>query len=150
VEKLQLRRDFPTNPLIKTYDALWESCRSIAPLQLLILEFFKLVDTFSSFVILKTGSRNWNGRRRRRRRARVRADASFFLCHASYRAILVYGRLDIIAVDQGSVVEASPSHRAVCRTHPSRDGLPTGRHGHASALRFPPVHAEPPPGRVGS
>jgi hypothetical protein len=78
VEKLQLRRDFPTNPLIKTYDALWESCRSIGPLQLLFLEIFKLVDTFWSFVISKAGSRNWNGRRRRGCRVRVHVNASFF------------------------------------------------------------------------
>jgi hypothetical protein len=62
----------------------------------------------------------------------------------------VYERLDNIAVDQGSVVEASPSHRTVCRAHSSHDGLPTGRHGHAPALRIPLVLAGPPPGRVGA
>jgi hypothetical protein len=50
---------FPDKPLIKTYVALWESCRSIAPLQLLFSEIFKFVDTFWSFVISKTKSWNW-------------------------------------------------------------------------------------------
>jgi hypothetical protein len=78
MEKLQLQDDFPTNLLIKTYDALCESCRSIAPLQLLFLEIFEYIDTLWSFVISKTGSRNWNGQRCRRRRARARMRTSVF------------------------------------------------------------------------
>jgi hypothetical protein len=48
--------------LIKTYDTLCESCRSIAPLQLLVLETFHLVDNYGSYAFfrgvkdLKTGS----------------------------------------------------------------------------------------------
>jgi hypothetical protein len=53
--KLQLQHDFPTNLLIKTYVALWESCRCIVPLQLLFLEIFKLHSKFLSYAILKTG-----------------------------------------------------------------------------------------------
>jgi hypothetical protein len=66
VEKLQLRPTFPDKPLIKTYVALWESCRSIAPLQLLFLEIFKCVDIFKSYTILKLGKWNENVHRRRR------------------------------------------------------------------------------------
>jgi hypothetical protein len=58
VENLQLRPTFPGKPLIKTYDALWESCRSIAHLQLLFLEIFKFVDNFWSFAISKRLKRN--------------------------------------------------------------------------------------------
>jgi hypothetical protein len=71
VEKLQLRPTFPGKPLIKTYVAPWESCRSIAPLQLLFLEIFKYVDIFKSYAILKTGT--WSGSVRRRRPAGARA-----------------------------------------------------------------------------
>jgi hypothetical protein len=61
--------------LIKTYDTLCESCRSIAPLQLLFLEFFKLVGTFWSFAILKRlkQNRTWDGWRRRRAQRVARA-----------------------------------------------------------------------------
>jgi hypothetical protein len=48
VEKLQLQHDFPTNLLVKTYDALCESCRTIAPLKLLFLEIFLLVGNFEN------------------------------------------------------------------------------------------------------
>jgi hypothetical protein len=58
VENLQLRPTFPDKPLIKTYVALWESCRSIAPLQLLFLEIFKFVDNFWTFAISKRLKRN--------------------------------------------------------------------------------------------
>jgi hypothetical protein len=58
VEKLQLRPTFPGKPLIKTYVALWESCRSIVSLQLSFLEIFDLVVTFASYAILKPGK--WN------------------------------------------------------------------------------------------
>jgi hypothetical protein len=51
---------FPTNPLIKTYDALCESCRSIVSLQLLFLENFNLVGTFWSLGFLKPGKWNEN------------------------------------------------------------------------------------------
>jgi hypothetical protein len=61
MEKLQLRPTFPDKPLIKTYVALCESCRSIAPLQLLFLEIFKLVVTFLSFAFAKM--LKWNKRR---------------------------------------------------------------------------------------
>jgi hypothetical protein len=71
VEKLQLRPTFPDKPLIKIYVALWESCRSIAPLQLLFLEIFKYVDIFKNYAILKTGT--WSGSMRRHRPARARA-----------------------------------------------------------------------------
>jgi hypothetical protein len=57
-EFCQLRPTFPDKPLIKTYDALCESCRSIASLQILFLEIFKCVDTFWSFIISKSVSRN--------------------------------------------------------------------------------------------
>jgi hypothetical protein len=50
----------------------------------------------------------------------------FFPCHASYRNVPVYGSLDLVAVDQGSVVEVSPSHRAVRRAQPSCGCLPAG------------------------
>jgi hypothetical protein len=76
---------FPDKRLIKTYDALWESFRSIAPLQLLFLEIFEYVDTFWSYGVLKAGSRNLNGRRRRGHRATARA-STFWHCHASNRA----------------------------------------------------------------
>jgi hypothetical protein len=55
---LEFQRVFSTNQLIKTYVTLCESCRSIAPLQLLFLDIFKYDDTFWSFIILKTESRN--------------------------------------------------------------------------------------------
>jgi hypothetical protein len=55
-EFCQLRPTFPDKPLIETYVALWESCRSIAPLQLLSLEIFDLVVTFGGCAILKTGT----------------------------------------------------------------------------------------------
>jgi hypothetical protein len=58
VEKLQLQHDFPTNLLIKTYDTLCESCRSIAPLQLLFLENFNLVATFWSITFLNRAKPN--------------------------------------------------------------------------------------------
>jgi hypothetical protein len=74
VGKLQLRYDYPTNPVIKTYDTLCESCRSIAPLQLLFLENFEFVVTFRSSAISNQVTRNryrcWR-RRRRAKRARV-------------------------------------------------------------------------------
>jgi hypothetical protein len=57
VENLQLRSTFPGKRLIKTYDALWESCRSIAPLQLFFSEIFDLVGTFWSFAISKRPKR---------------------------------------------------------------------------------------------
>jgi hypothetical protein len=60
MEKLQLRPTFPGKPLIKTCVALRESCRSIAPLQLLFLKIFKLVVTFSSFAFVKM--LKWNKR----------------------------------------------------------------------------------------
>jgi hypothetical protein len=58
VEKLQLWPTFPDKRLIKTYDALLESCRSMAPLQLCSLEIFDLVVTFGSYAISKQGK--WN------------------------------------------------------------------------------------------
>jgi hypothetical protein len=58
VEKLQLRRDFPPNPLIKTYVSLWGSCRSIAPLQLLFLEIFKFYSRILRFAFLKGAKPN--------------------------------------------------------------------------------------------
>jgi hypothetical protein len=64
-ELLHLRRVFPFKLNIKTYVALCESCRSIAPLQLLVLDIFKLVDTFESYTFLKLGSGNEKRRRRR-------------------------------------------------------------------------------------
>jgi hypothetical protein len=76
VENLQLRSAFPGKPLIKTYVALRESCRSIAPLQLCFWEIFNLVDDFWSFAISKTVKRNRNGRRHRAAApARVRGSA---------------------------------------------------------------------------
>jgi hypothetical protein len=65
-EFCQLRPTFPDKPLIKAYVALWESCTSIAPLQLLSLEFFKCVDIFGSYTILNDGCWNRNGCQRRR------------------------------------------------------------------------------------
>jgi hypothetical protein len=62
VEKLQLWPTFPGKRLIKIYVALWESCRSIAPLQLLFLEIFHLVGNFRSYEISKSVSRNKNRR----------------------------------------------------------------------------------------
>jgi hypothetical protein len=64
-ELLHLRRVFPAKPNIKTYVALCESCRSIAPLQLLVLEILKLVGTFESYTFLKSGPGNEKRRRRR-------------------------------------------------------------------------------------
>jgi hypothetical protein len=58
VENLQLRSAFLGKPLIKTYVALRESCRSIAPLQLCFWEIFHLVDDFWSFAISKRAKRN--------------------------------------------------------------------------------------------
>jgi hypothetical protein len=52
-EFCQLRPTFPDKPLLKHHVALCESCRFIAPVQLLFLEIFKFVGTFKSFVILK-------------------------------------------------------------------------------------------------
>jgi hypothetical protein len=46
VEKLHLLHVFPVDLLIKAYVTLCESCRSIAPLQLLFLENFNLFGTF--------------------------------------------------------------------------------------------------------
>jgi hypothetical protein len=60
VEKLQLRRDFPTNLLIKTYVSLWKSCRSIAPLQLLFLEIFKFYSKILRFAFSKGAAPNKN------------------------------------------------------------------------------------------
>jgi hypothetical protein len=57
--------------LIKTYVALWESCRSIAPLQLSFLEIFNLVGTFWSYAISKQAK--WNEKRPERRNARPRS-----------------------------------------------------------------------------
>jgi hypothetical protein len=64
---------FPDKRLIKTYDALWGRCRSIAPLQLLSLEIFNLIATLGSYVFLNL--RKWNkiGTRRRHHRALARA-----------------------------------------------------------------------------
>jgi hypothetical protein len=64
VENLQLWPTFPDKRLIKTYDALWESCRSIAPLQLLFLEIFNLIGTFWSYAISKQAK--WNEKRTER------------------------------------------------------------------------------------
>jgi hypothetical protein len=74
-EFCQLRPTFPDKPLIKTYIALWESCRSIAPLQLCFLEIFEFVDDFWSFAISKRPKRNktWAGRRRHRALMHARA-----------------------------------------------------------------------------
>jgi hypothetical protein len=52
-EFCQLRPTFPDKPLLKHHVALCESCRFIAPLQLLFLEIFKFVGTFWGFAILK-------------------------------------------------------------------------------------------------
>jgi hypothetical protein len=71
VEKLQLRPTFPDKPSIKTYVALWKSCRSIAPLQLSFLENFNLVGTFWSYAILKQAK--WNEKRPEHRNARPRS-----------------------------------------------------------------------------
>jgi hypothetical protein len=98
VENLQLRLTFPDKPLIKTYDALWESCRSIAPLRLLFLEIFKLYSRKSSFTSLKLAKRNENGPERRRRcaasRARPRPPR-----HASLPPIPGIRTLESVAVD---------------------------------------------------
>jgi hypothetical protein len=69
VENLQLRPTFPDKPLIKTYVALCESCRFIAPLQLLFLEIFELNSKFLSYAISKMLKWNKKGGTRRRRRA---------------------------------------------------------------------------------
>jgi hypothetical protein len=55
---LEFQRVFSTNPLIKTYVTLCQSCRSIAPLQILFLDIFEYDDTFWSFIISKRESRN--------------------------------------------------------------------------------------------
>jgi hypothetical protein len=73
VENLQLRPTFPDKRLIKTYDALWESCRSIAPLQLLCLEIFNLIATLGSYVFLNLRKWNKTGTRRRHHLALARA-----------------------------------------------------------------------------
>jgi hypothetical protein len=65
-EILNVQRVFPTNLSRQTYVALCESCRSIAPLQLLYLEIFHLVGYLWSYGILKTVSRNDFGRWRRK------------------------------------------------------------------------------------
>jgi hypothetical protein len=57
--------DVPRQTVDQNIRRLWESCRSIAPLQLLFLEIFKFVDNFWSFVISKAGPRNKNERWRR-------------------------------------------------------------------------------------
>jgi hypothetical protein len=83
VEKLSLQHIFPTNLLIKTYVALCESCRSIAPLQLLFLEIFKFVDNFWSFAISKRLKRNRTRDGRRRRApsvSRARLDRAAMCC----------------------------------------------------------------------
>jgi hypothetical protein len=100
--------------LIKTYISLWESCRSIAPLQLLVLEIFEYVDTFWSFIISKTGSRNWNGRRRRELSARARAPA-FFAATCCAAQSPVYGCLCASVVDQVATVGRPPRRFAVSR-----------------------------------
>jgi hypothetical protein len=127
MDNLQLRPTFPDKRLIKTYDALWESCRSIAPLQLLFLEIFKFVDNFWSFVISKAGPRNKNGRRRRAAAparasaaSRPRGDQTLVRCTDG---------LGVSAVEQAATVGppspltpayAAPRQRAVPGKAPTR------------------------------
>jgi hypothetical protein len=85
VEKLQLWPTFPDKPLIKTYVALWESCRSIAPLQLLFLEIFKCVNIFKSYTILKLGKWNENVHRRRRHLPGARSPPAPITCRSCRR-----------------------------------------------------------------
>jgi hypothetical protein len=93
-EFCQLRPTFPDTPLLKHHVAHWESCRSIAPLQLLVLEIFKCVDTFTGFIVLKTGA--WNGYMHRRRSRPPGAPARD---HVLRTPALVYGRTWVSAVD---------------------------------------------------
>jgi hypothetical protein len=74
-EFCQLRPTFPDKPLIKTYVALWECCRSVALIQLLFLENFDLVDIFGSYAISKMlkWNREWGGQRSRCAQVRTRA-----------------------------------------------------------------------------
>jgi hypothetical protein len=96
VEKLQLWPMFPGKRLIKTYDGLWESCRSIAPLQLCFLEIFDLVVTFGSYAISKQGKWKRAGPVSALSR-RPRATASHATRHP--RVPPAYGRFGASAVD---------------------------------------------------
>jgi hypothetical protein len=114
VEKLQLRPTFPGKPLIKTNIALWESCRSIVPLQLLFLEIFKCVDIFKSYTILKLGKWNENVHRRRRHPPGARSPPALVTCRSCRRR---YGRFSLLAVDPCTPLAAPQSLRAVHRVH---------------------------------
>jgi hypothetical protein len=77
--------DVPRQTVDKTYVALWESCRSIAPLQLLFLEIFKFVDNFWSFAISKRHKRNRTGDGRRRRSSQAASRARLRFGFATHR-----------------------------------------------------------------
>jgi hypothetical protein len=99
VEKLQLRSTFPDKPLIKTYVALWESCRFIAPLQLLFLENFDLVVTFGRYAISKQGKWNRAGPVSRPHRTLARPRATASCVTRRPRVPPAYGRFGASAVD---------------------------------------------------
>jgi hypothetical protein len=143
VEKLQLRPTFPDKPLIKTYVALWESCRSIAPLQLSFLEIFNLVGTFWSYAISKQAK--WNKKRPERRRRRTASRACEPLRHAStppFPGVRTSVSPLWTVVPRGALCRLDP---CVCRAHARERVGP----GHAPRVRAPTrrgEHAGPPPG----
>jgi hypothetical protein len=149
-EFCQLRPTFPDKPLLKHHVALCESCRTIAPLQLLFSEIFKLDDTFSSFAISKGLKRNRTGDGRHRRRAQrvmsasgprqPRGFLSLFRCTDTSKSSLWTGErammtsVHFLPVRRAHIVNrARPGPRAACERV------------RACALRTPSA-TWPPPG----
>jgi hypothetical protein len=153
MEKLQLRPTFPDKPLIKTYDALWESCRSIAPLQLLFLENFDLLVNFGSYAISKQGKWNRAGSRRYRVPRVVRA----FLRRTDASAPPLWTRApwfppphpaDLCAALRKPKRPGSGPGRATHRRTQHRAGLRTCRSGQLAVPRVLSRFATPRPPRV--
>jgi hypothetical protein len=153
VEKLQLRPTFPDKPLIKTYVALWESCRSIAPLQLLYLENFDLVVTFGSYAISKQGKWNRAGSRRHRMPRVVRA----FLRRTNASAPPLWTRTpwfppphpaDLCAALRKLKRPGNGPGRATRRRMQHRAGLRACRLGQLAVPRVLSLFAMPQPPRV--